>query len=332
MRLPRRAGPWWFHLLVAVVVGLVCRALTPSVAAPWDGGGHQPAVQQAFWPFLVIVGSLIWKGIEIAGRVTLEILRWMVINLSLIVTKLVNGLKAIGVDLLAGFRKAWDFLKVTYEHVLKPAWEKFWRWFDKLRKWLDDTFGPVLRHLRDLRDALLKFWKTYVRPWLDLIDVTRRLLRTLNSLGLKWAGELDRRLAAIEDAIERPFRLLLAKVNEIINLVNRVVTLDGLLQRVALIRSMERDYKFAWQAIVNPYQKLLTENRRKAARAALAAALIAVGVPAEAAIAWMNLPVQQPTQATALEDARAYIRDRSGPNAPLLDEMRLIWRKQLLGR
>jgi len=259
---PRRSPPLWFLILLVVVEAAVWRSLGGLSLIGAPGGDHRPELHQAFLGFLILVGSLIWKGLEVAGRVTLEVLKWMVINLSLVVTKIGNGLKALGVDLLAGFRKAWDFLKITYEHVLKPAWEKFWRWFDKLRKWLDDTFGPLLQHLRDLRDALLKFWKDYVRPWLDLIDVTRRALRVLNSLGLKWAGALDAKLGEIEEAIERPFRALLAKINEVIDIVNRVITLDGLLQRVALIRSLARDYNFAWRAIANPYRKPIPDQDR----------------------------------------------------------------------
>jgi hypothetical protein len=69
--------------------------------------------------------------------------------------------------------------------------------------------------------------------------------RILSSLGLGWARKLDAYLGQLEDKIQRPFQFLLAKINEVINVVNRIVTLDGLIQRVALIRSLARDYKFA---------------------------------------------------------------------------------------
>jgi hypothetical protein len=214
--------------------------------------------------FILTVGELIWKGLQVAARVTLEVLKWTVAHLSLVVTKLVNGLKTIGTKLLVGLQKTWRFFEHTYERVLKPAWTKFWRWFDKFRRWLDKTFGPTLAWLRRLRDNLLRFWARFVRPWLDLIDVTRKVLRVLASLGLNWARELDRRLADIEARIQRPFTLLLAKVNEVINIVNRVVTLDGLLQRVALVRSLARDYKYAWNVIKSAYDEPLSDADKRA--------------------------------------------------------------------
>jgi len=254
--------------------------------------------------FFIIVGEIIWKGLEVAAKITLEILHWMVVNLSLVVTKLGNGLKALGSALLVGLRKSWEFLGDTYEHVLKPAWEKFWRWFDRFRKWLDDTFGPVLRFLRRVRDTLLAFWKTYVRPWLDLIDVTRRLLRVLNSLGLHWAAELDAKLGAIEDAIERPFRLLLEKLNDVINIVNGIVDGFGLFQRVVLIRSLARDYQYAWQAMANPYRKPVPDTART-----LPEIPTVYGPP------------------DILPGIKAFLRDGSGPDADLVHAEAAAWRQ-----
>ena len=247
----RRRAPLWFLLLVTVAGAVALRQLNAALEPPLARSPVADQVQVAFLGFLILVGELIWKGLEVAGRVTLTALAWSVKALWIFASSTYNGLKAIGVVLRDGLKASWEFLRTTYDTVLKPAWTTFWRWFDKFRRWHDDTFGPVLKFLRDLRDTLLDFWKTYVRPWLDLIDVTRRALRVLGSLGLQWARELDRQLADLEARIERPFRLLLAKVNEVINLVNRVVTLDGLFQRLALVRSLERDMRYAWRAAVN---------------------------------------------------------------------------------
>jgi len=306
----RRRAPFWFLVLLAVVEGLSWRLLGGLSHADGVGGGQQLEVRYAFWGFLVIIGELIWKGLEVAGKISLQVLHWMVVNLSLVVTKIGNGLKAVGSALLLAGRKTWEFFQLTYEKVLKPAWGKFWRWFDRFRKWLDTTFGPILKWLRRLRDTLLDFWKRYVRPWLDLIDVTRRALRVLNSLGLKWAGALDAKLAELEDRIERPFRLLLAKVNEIINIVNRVVTLDGLLQRVALIKSIARDYRFVWDSITKPFRKAPTDADREKTRSV----------------------VGSRTLDQATKDFPIAVVELGGPHRALISEMQVQWRNYLTRR
>jgi hypothetical protein len=180
-----------------------------------------------------------------------------------------------------------------------------------------------------LRDSVLKFYKLYVRPWLDLIDVTRKLLRVLAVLHVPFARELDARLGRLQQWIERPFRILLAQINAITNIINRIVTLDGLLQRLTLIRSLARDYQYAWRAITEPYNRPVSEADRAAMRLALAAAMIAAGMPAALAMALITRGVEPKTPATIEANARAYLKTGDGVDAPLLNEMTLIWRNAL---
>jgi hypothetical protein len=298
----RRPAPCWFHVLVAVAAAVALRAIAPPSATGTRGG-----VSLAFFAFLFAIGELIWNGLQVAAQVTLAFLQWMVTHLSLLLVKVANGLREAWGFIRDGFKLAWKFLRVVYTDVLKPAWNTFWRWFDKARKWLDETFRPVIKWLLKVRASLLQFWKDYVRPWLDLIDVTRKLLHVLGSLGVTWARALDRKLGEIEDMIERPFRFVLGKLNEVINLVNTVVTAGGLLQRVALIRSLARDYQFAWRAIAQPYTRAVTDSDREQAN--------------------HKLGVKPLTQIE--HETREYIHGRGGPRAALLEEMAVIWRKQL---
>ena len=55
----------------------------------------------------------------------------------------------------------------------------------------------------------------------------------------------------MQERIDDPFRYALGKINEVINIVNRVVTFNGLIQRVALIRSIERDIRLVHRAFAN---------------------------------------------------------------------------------
>lgn len=303
----RSTAPLWFSVCVAAALGLVLRALLGTEEATGSAGGRALETSYAFWGLVIGVITWIWRGVEAAGKITLTALGYSVKLLWTFAQKTANALIDVGHGVLTGLQKAWKFFELTYEKVLKPAWTKFWRWFDKFRSWLDQTFGPVIEWLRELRDNLLGFWKTYVRPWLDLIDATRRVLRVLSSLGLSWARELDRKLAELSERIERPFRVLLAKVNEVINLVNRVVTLDGLIQRVALIRSMERDVRFFHRALVNWRIAPLGADDWRHVKGAL----------------------DRRTPAEVTAEFSGMVARGEGPLAPVASEMALVWAQRM---
>jgi hypothetical protein len=212
--------------------------------------------------FLIPIIGFIWNALQGFADISIEVLAFAVSILQTGAATMAGVIRD-GFDVVrGGFNVAWDFLKTTYDDVLKPAWNTFWGWFDKLRTWLDTTFGPILKFLQRVRDALLKYWNMFVRPWLDLIDVTRKGLSVLASLGVSWAKALDARLTAIEQAIEKPFLFILAQLNGVINVVNKVVTADGLIQRVALIRSLAANYQLAWKAIVAPYSTSIDDIAR----------------------------------------------------------------------
>jgi hypothetical protein len=242
MRLTR--APLWFQLAVAVALALAIRAMDAWLAPSGAGGDGGPGVQLAFWPLVALVASAIWKGLEIAGKVTLAALKWSVLQLWAFARQIYSAAIGVGKELVKGLRRAWDFLEDTYNRVIKPAWQHFWKWFERARKWLEDVLRPVFKWLERVRKWITDFYAKYVRPILDTIDAARRVLRVLSSLGLDWAKRLDGWLAELQRRIDAPFQFLVGKINEIINLVNRIVTADGLFQRIALIRSLERDLRY----------------------------------------------------------------------------------------
>jgi hypothetical protein len=326
-----RPPPTWALVLTLALVAALQLWRLAHGRAPLRIGSADGA-QAAWLAWVGLIAGWIKTGSEVIGKLTLLALRWAVANLSLVAARLGNGLKSLGHALLVGVKDTWAFFRSTYEDVLKPAMQKLWGWFKTFRQWLKDTFGPILKHLTDLRDTLLRFWKTYVRPWLDLIDVTRRLLNIFGAMGLDWAKKLDRKLAEFERLIEQPFKLLLGKINEVIGIVNRIITVDGLIQRVALIGSLGRDYQQAWRAITQPYSAPVASVDRDKMNAALAAAMIAAGVPASIAIGLIAAGVVPLPPPTVQQSVSAYIRTGSGAHRVLLDEMTIIWRKAIVGR
>jgi hypothetical protein len=158
-----------------------------------------------------------------------------------------------------------------------------------------------------LRASLLDFWKTTCgRGSISSTSRARRCACWHRSASDGRAA-LDAYLGRLRDRSSGRFQFVLAKLNEVINVVNRIVTLDGLLQRVALIRSLARDYQFAWRAIAQPYTRAVTDSDREQAN--------------------HKLGVKPLTQIE--HETREYIHGRGGPRAALLEEMAVIWRKQL---
>lgn len=268
--LPRRRAPFWFELVVAVALALLVRAIDAGLGPQVSRGDDVAPPLFAFWALIATIAGAIWKGLEVAGRVTLEVLKWSVLQLWAFARNTYSALIGVGKDLFRAARRAWDFLQATYEHVIKPAWDHFWTWFQRARAWLEDVFAPVFRFLQFLRTWVLDFYAKYVRPILDALGIAQKVLRVLQAFGLEWAGKLDAQLAELQRRIDAPFRAVIAKINEIVAIVDRIVTGNGLFQRVALIRSIERDIREVRRAFHNWASNPLTESDWRELREAVA--------------------------------------------------------------
>lgn len=214
-----------------------------------------------------IIGSIfgfLFNGISAALVAAVEFLQWAVTALWAYAISVYNALIGLTGKVLEGFRRSWDFLRATYDDVLKPAWQAFWKIIDRVKAILHQVFDPVLKFLYTVREYILDFYRRFVRPVLDAIDAVRQVLRVLELLHVKFAAQLDAALGQLEALIDKPFRLVLEKLNEIVNVVNRVITADGLFQRLALIRSLQRDVQFALRVFTNSQLRALTGDEREA--------------------------------------------------------------------
>jgi len=260
-----------------------------------------PPVTLAFWGFLVLVGGWILKGLEVAGRVSLQVLAWSVKALWAFATTAFNFAKAIGTTLAAAGRQTWRFLRFLYAEILRPAWQKFWTLVDRVRGALERIFRPILDFLETIRTHVLRFYEDWIRPILDTIGAARRILQILGSLGVEWARELDRQLARLHDLINRPFLLVLEYVNRAINAVNRIMDGNGLFQRLVLIRSIERDLAFIYNAWQHARSTPLTDEERAQLEA-------------------RNRP---PAIGRVLNETERYLETGAGPVAELIAELDL---------
>lgn len=251
-RARRPRPPLWLELAVCVGLSLALRALFPHGLGP-------PGVDTAFFAWLILVGEAIAAGLQAVGHAVLIALSWSVNALWIVFRELGLGVKAFAGQFLAAGKKLWQFSRELFTNVLRPAWEKFWHFVEWARRTLDHLFRPVFEFLNTLRRELLKFYSDWVRPILDSIGIARKVLHVFSALGLDWARRLDAELGKLEERIDAPFRYVLGKINEVINFVNRIATADGLFQRLALIRSIERDIREVRRAFVNAFARPLED-------------------------------------------------------------------------
>lgn len=290
--------PTWFLVLLVLLEWCAWRAL---------GGELAGETRYAFWGVVLIIAQAVWTGIQVAGRITLTVLAWSVKALWVVALNAYNGLKAVGRLFLDTAKLTWRFLETTYDKVLKPVWDHFWRWFDRARKWLTDIIRPVLQFIDRVKSWVLRIYDRFVRPILDIIGFARRALGILESLGIEWARKLDQRLAELEEKIDRPFRLLLAELNKIVNVINTIVTADGLFQRIAYLRTLARDARQSVNVLADSFSRPLTADDYANIRARAG----------------------ERTPASTIPAARSVLMDSAGPYAARVDEWAQIGRKHL---
>jgi hypothetical protein len=168
--LPQRRAPFWFECLVVLALAVAVRQVDTLHALVVGHGRDAGHPQQAFWFFIGLIVSAIWKGLEVAGRVTLTVLSYSVTALWRFANFVAKGVHEIADFSWTALRKGWDLLKWTYTSVLKPAWLKVWRFIDRTERWLEHLFSPVIGFLRWLRDWVLDIYTKFVRPVLDIIE------------------------------------------------------------------------------------------------------------------------------------------------------------------
>ena len=206
----------------------------------------------------------------------------------------------------AMFARVWDGLKIVWSDVLKPALV----WIDsnlkRLQAWLKDTFQPVFDFLKEVRCRLESFYKTFVRPVTDTIDFIRQVNRVLLVFHIDVLQKLDRVLQQVEQRIDEPFIWLEQKLNEITNWVNRIVTADGLFQRITLLKSLA-GYAPSW---ISGFWNSQIDARIMAAKKA--------AIPTE-------FPAPPPSEPGA--ELEAFYRDGSGDYSDAIPPTVLLWRQ-----
>lgn len=279
--------------LVAVLPLLLDR-FVPLGATPHTG---------AFFGIIVAIASAVATFFQAIGSASLTAIlyAWQLIRTGVI--NLGRALKTGLWDAGRGLAKLLRSTRALWDHVLQPAL----KWANdkllKLERWLHDKFGPVLKWLHEVKTQLDAFYRTYIRPIIDTIDFVRALNRALQVFHIHVLDSLDRWLVELEARIEEPFLWVRARITELQNWVDRIVTLDGFFQRLTLLRSLDR-YAPSW--IHSFWAKQVQP----------------VGPQLAGADGSEDYPAHE-----VLEDVNAladFMRDGSGDHAAVINELTLI--------
>jgi hypothetical protein len=250
--LPRRSRrAWLLELALGLAVALALRAHPAPAGTPALG----------FLSFLItaIVEIAKWIADEAS---TIAVVIWNV--LKIVGSTLVNIGQAVG----RGLVKVWDFFRGFYSNVIKPFVKWTWTEINRLHDWLVKEFKPILAHLRTLRTWILKAYDKWLKPIFATIDVMRAITRLLADLHVPFAQAIDRKLADLEARLMLPIRLALSAINDVVNWINRIVTLDGLFQRLTLIESLWNYTGDLWNVLLQhaPAGVSADDNARRRAQ------------------------------------------------------------------
>lgn len=247
----------WLGWCLLLVLALAVRETLARHTAIYDVD-----VQSGWLNFVIsaIVALAGWIGGHAA---TIGIVLWEVLQkVGIIIAQFAVKVAGVMVQVYNLFGRFWA-------HVLRPFVSWSWRSVLRLEGWLQRTFNPVLRFLQLVRTRLLEIYTKWFRPIFDTIDAVRGVLRVLGSFHIKWALALDAKLGDLEDRMLAPIRLALAKINEASDWINRIVTFDGLFQRLTLLASLWHHVGDVWGVLLshNPEGTSAAANAAAAARA-----------------------------------------------------------------
>ena len=222
------------------VVALVAIAVVCQLAG---GGADVPIVHADFGAtaFISIIASLVstlfgwFRGTtDSATKYALEGVRGDIKGIGETLTKKILELAVEVAGLLGGVRR-------LIAKVFGPLYTMLRNLVNKVRNILTKIFGPILDFLDEVRKHIRDFYTYIVRPILDVIAITRAFLGVLAHFDVEWAKKIDAKLAELEGYIALPFEWLTQQLNRIENAIDRILTFDGLFQRVTLLASLMRD-------------------------------------------------------------------------------------------
>lgn len=190
-----------------------------------------------------------------------------------------------------------------------------WIWNNLLKRlliWLGNLAGKIkafyevylkkyLQIIDKIRKRILAVYEKYVRPVLNVINKVRQVLYILRLFHVKFAEDLDKKLAQLESKITGPLFLSLRWLTRLSQWANVILTVDNRIQRAVFAKS-------------------LMDNRQWVASAAARDLWMSADQPNFEATPFVVPPGGAQL---ALADTRQLMQSNSGPLAPLAESARV---------
>lgn len=220
-------------------------ALLLLVRYAWPEALAAAPISLAFWGivFAAIIQALTWIGEQ---AVTLAITAAQVaVWLGQAAWRI---LQATG----TAFGRVTGFLQRFWSNVLRPFVSAVWRDLQSAYRWVKRWGDRAIAAIEKVRARVMAIYDTWFRPVFDAIDATRQTLRLLATLHVPFAREIERRLAELEDRLLEPIHQVMRRLNQAIDWINRIVTLDGYIQRITWLASQWRYVAESWELLLRP--------------------------------------------------------------------------------
>lgn len=148
--------------------------------------------------FLSQLLSLLIQGFAFIGQVLLQVVTFFA--------------QAIG-KLFGLLRHVWDF-------IVKDVLAKILKYVQIAHAWLEAHLRPVINFLKKVRALYDRWYRLYVRPYLQMIQRLRRYIAILRLLHIHFADWLDKKLAAEEAFVSKTVLTIRGYLNQVIDTVN----------------------------------------------------------------------------------------------------------------
>lgn len=142
--------------------------------------------------------------------------------------------------MLKVFKSIGGFFTHLWTSFFKDIFVKVFSGIQKLTTFLETKLRPIIKFLQMARKYIDKIYKTYIAPFLKVIQHIRQFLQILKLLHVKFAAELDKALAQIQHDVQGVFTQIRGILNTTIDLLNIIADPSKLLRKPTMVLSVRR--------------------------------------------------------------------------------------------